>query len=272
MRLLHAGAEVLARMLHCGRCDLVGEPHALELLVGLGRSRPREQGRRVGRPGEAFEPRGRERGRLADHAVGCLRAQRELEADAAVTARCLLGQLERAGGGRPRVVVGVPAEEANVVRPGIALCVFRGGLEADQRRLALTREDGGVVALHRPEVGQVEDVVGSAHDQGVEPLLFHERAHPFELQVVTGPAHDTVTLSAHPSRRHVRVSRVPSTSREAGAEEPHPGWGCGVWRASGPVTSGRARGPVRRGPPATRRPGCAARRSARSPPPSRRPA
>ena len=112
-----------------------------------------------------------------------------------------------------------------------------------ERRLALAREDGGVVALHRPEVGQVEDVVGSAHDQGVEPLLFHERAHPFELQARHGASsRHRHAIGAPPSRRHVRVSRVPSTVEGGGCRKPHPGWGHGVSRASGTVTSGRAGG------------------------------
>ena len=171
LRLLHAGAEVLARVHHRRRRDLVRKPHALELLAGLDRARPREQRSRVGGVAEALEPRGREGGRLADHAVRRLRAQGELEADPLEVACRGLRQLEGARGRGPRVVVRVPAQEADVVHPGVALCVIRRRLEADQRGLALAREDDGVVALHRPEVGQVEHVVGGAHDERVERLL-----------------------------------------------------------------------------------------------------
>ena len=92
-------------------------------------------------PGKPSNHAVRERRRLADHAVGCLRTQRELEADAAVTARRLLGQLERAGGGRPRVVVGVA----------------RGGSErrpSRHRALRPPRRPRGRSAPARPRAGR----------------------------------------------------------------------------------------------------------------------
>ena len=58
-----------------------------------------------------------------------------------------------------------------------------------QRRLALAREDDRVVALHAPEVRQVEDVVGRADDERVELVLGHQRANAVELRVVARPAH-----------------------------------------------------------------------------------
>ena len=271
LRLLHARAEVLAHVLHRGGGDLVGESHPLELLLCFVRARAREERGRVGGLAEAAEPGGGERRGLADHAVGSLRAERELEPDLAVLTRRRLRQLERAGGGRPRVVVGVAAEEADVVRPGVARSVLGGGLEADQHRLALAREDDGLVALHAPEVRQVENVVGRADDQRVEAFFRHQRTHALELRVVAGPAHEIVTVQARSGHRHVRACPVASTAREAGQKAP-PRVGVWVGAEARPVTTGRAREVVRRAPPATRRPGCAARRSARSRPPSRRPA
>ena len=151
--------------------DLVREPHALDLLRGLDRARRVEERRRVGRARAGVEPRLGERRRLADHAVGRLRAERELEADALV-ARCAAveRELERARGRRTRVALVVAGEEPDVARPGGARGVVGGGLEADQHRLALAREDDGVVALHPPEVREVEDVVGRADDERVEVL------------------------------------------------------------------------------------------------------
>ena len=84
LALLHPGPQLVAHVLHRRGADLVREPDALELLVGLDRARGREQRRRVDRVRPRVEPALRERRRLADHAVGGLRAERELEADAAV--------------------------------------------------------------------------------------------------------------------------------------------------------------------------------------------
>src|SRR5581483_8245323 len=126
---------------------------------------------------------------LADHPVGRLRAERELQADAPVRCRCLAGEVERTQSRRPRVGGVVAAEEADVGGPGGAARVIGRGLEDDQHGLALAREHAGVVALHPPEVGQVEDVVGRADDERVEPVLVHQRTHALELRVVPRPGH-----------------------------------------------------------------------------------
>ena len=94
----------------------------------------------------------------------------------------------------------VALEEADVARPGRA------------RRVLLARPPGrsstgspsrgkttGVVALHAPEVRQVEDVVGRADDERVELRLGHERAHALELRVVPRPGHARPT--SRPGRR-----------------------------------------------------------------------
>ena len=82
--LLHARPEVLLGVLHRVGGELVGEAHPLDLLRGLDRAGAREEGRGVGRVREGVEPGLREGRRLADHAVGRLRAERELEADPVV--------------------------------------------------------------------------------------------------------------------------------------------------------------------------------------------
>src|SRR6266498_381689 len=58
-----------------------------------------------------------------------------------------LGELDGAGERRPGVVGRVAAEVAHIAAPGGSFGVFRRGLEADQGRFALAREDGGLVAL-----------------------------------------------------------------------------------------------------------------------------
>ena len=167
----HARAEMEAAVLHRRGGDVVREPHALDLLLRLDRACGGEERRRVDDVGaEGVEPLVRVRRRLADHAVGGLRAEAELEADAGVAALAdgLLRGLGRARDGGTRIGLVVAAKQAQVVRPGGAAGVGLRRLQADERRLALAREDGHVVALHRPEVRQVEDVVGRAHDERVD--------------------------------------------------------------------------------------------------------
>ena len=67
--------------------DVVREAHPLDLLRRLQHPRLVEQRRRVLRVRERVEPRLREGRRLADHAVGRLRAERELDARPPRTAR-----------------------------------------------------------------------------------------------------------------------------------------------------------------------------------------
>ena len=136
-----------------------------------------------------------------DHPVRRLRPERELEADRAVLGRRRLRrELEHASGRRPRIARVVALEEPDVVRPGHARRVLLRRLEADEHRLAVAREDARVVALHAPEVRQVEDVVGRAHDERVELPLGHERAHAIELRVVARPGHNASSQQTSPSR------------------------------------------------------------------------
>ena len=84
--------------------------------------------------------------------------------------------LRRAG------IAGVVAlEQADVLGPGIALSVGELRLERDQRGLAFARENGDVVALHAPVIGEIENVVRSADDQGGEFLILHQGANPVQL-------------------------------------------------------------------------------------------
>src|SRR5437016_453314 len=66
--------------------DLVRDAETGDLLLGLEHPRTREQAGRVGCIRERVEPGLGEGRRLADHAVGRLRPERELEADAVVRA------------------------------------------------------------------------------------------------------------------------------------------------------------------------------------------
>ena len=228
------GRSCSRTVLHRGGGDLVREPHALELLLRLDRARAREQRRRVGGVGRSAS------NQACVKVVGSptMRSEACVPSESSSPTRpCSRGrrlrQLERPRSGRPRIVVGVAAQEADVVRPGVARRVLAGGLEADQHRLALAREDDGVVALHPPEVRQVEDVVGRADDERVEPFLRHQRAHAVELRVVAGPAHDDRHGPGAVSSADTCASVGYRRPRGRRVEKPHPGWGCGVAAARG---------------------------------------
>ena len=221
LRLGHSGPDHALDVLHRRRRDLVREPHPLDLLRRLQHPRLVEQRRRVLRVRERVEPRLREGRRLAHHPVGRLGAEGELDPDRLV----LLGergrQVERAERRRPRIALVVAREEPYVARPGRPLGILARRLEADQRRLALGGEDDGVVALHPPEVRQVEDVVGRADDERVEAPLAHERADAVELRVVARPAHrprlpsgsDALTPGPHARQRRRAVPLLPGDDR-----------------------------------------------------------
>ena len=204
LRLGHARPDHALHVLHRGRRDVVREAHPLDLLRRLQHPRLVEQRRRILGFRERVEPRLREGRRLAHHAVGRLRAERELDADRLVLLGERRGEVERPQRRRPWVALVVATEEPEIARPRRALGILARRLEADQRRLALDREDDGVVALHAPEVRQVEDVVGSADDERVEPSVAHQRADPVELRVVARPAHRRPSALR---RSHPRAAR-----------------------------------------------------------------
>ena len=189
LALAHPCAEAGLDVLHRAGRDCVREPHSLDLLVGLDRPRDCEQRRRIRCLGKRVEPGLRVGRRLADHAISGLRAERELDPDTVVVGGDLPRQVERPQAGRTRVALVVAAEEAHLGCPGHPLGVGFRGLEADQDRLALLREDNRVVALHAPEVRQVENVVGCPDNERVELVLDHQRPHAVELGGVACPAH-----------------------------------------------------------------------------------
>ena len=176
-------------MLHRRSGDLVRQPHPLELLPGLDRTRPAEQRRCVEGSGKGVEPGLREGRRLAHHPVGGLGAERELEPHLAEGPSGLQNGLERARERRTGVGRVIAGHEHDLLRPGVLGRIRSRGLDRDQDWRALAGKDRGVVALHPPEVRQVEDVVGGADDEGVEPVLFHQRADAVELGVVSRPGH-----------------------------------------------------------------------------------
>jgi len=190
LRLAHPRLDDQLAVLHGGGSDLVGEPHSLDLLLGLDRACFAEERCRVVHGcAEGVEPLVRERRRLSDHPVRSLCPERELEPNCPVLRRLLLRDVQGAERRRTRVGRVVASIEPDVRRPRVAAGVLLARLEADEDRLAVAREDAHVVPLHAPEVRQVEDVVGSPDDEGVELALGHQRANALELVVVPRPAH-----------------------------------------------------------------------------------
>src|SRR5206468_6780240 len=115
----------------------------------------------------------------------------QLEADTleAALAAHLVRELEGTRSRGARVALVVAREQTYVLGPGRAARIVERRLECEQRRVALAREDDDVVALHREEVREVQDVVGRADDERVDVLLGHQRADALELRVVARPAH-----------------------------------------------------------------------------------
>ena len=104
LRLAHPRLDDELAVLHRRGRDLVREPHALDLLLGLDRAGLDEKRRRVDRiRPEAVEPVARERRRLPDHPVRRLRPERELEPDRPVLGRDRLREVEDPRGRRARI-------------------------------------------------------------------------------------------------------------------------------------------------------------------------
>ena len=127
-----------------------------------------------------------------------------------VAARPRAASSQRAQARRARIAGVVAREEPHVRRPGGARGVGGGGLEADQHGLALAREDARVVALHAPEVRQVEHRVGRAHDERIELALGHQRAHALRAS-----PRRAARSPAHPRRRGLAVALLPRDHRVA---------------------------------------------------------
>ena len=191
LALLHPRSQLAPDVLHRLGRELVREAHALDLLLGLDRSRLDEEGRRILGRTKRLEEGLRVGRRLAHHAVGSLGAQRELEPDASVAAGAhdLLRQLDGPCGRRPRIGLVVALEQTDVRRPGRPLGVGLLGLEGDERHLPFPREHDRVIALHGPVVREIEDVVGRADDERVQIPVGHQAADAVELGAVRRPAH-----------------------------------------------------------------------------------
>ena len=155
----------------------------------------------------------RARSLKTEQEVARVRIANEIAAQAMHAVRRRLDRrVERARERRARVGRVVATDEAKVLRPRGARRVLLRGLQAAQHGLALAREDAGVVALHPPEVRQVEDVVGRADDERVEPLVRHQRTHALELRVVARPGHRSASTIIRISSRNRTVGSQPSVS------------------------------------------------------------
>src|SRR5205807_2352285 len=59
--------------------------------------------------------------------------------------------------------------------PGVALRVGQLRLDGDQRGIAFSGKNDGVISLHAPVVGEIDNVVRRADDEGAQILIFHDR-------------------------------------------------------------------------------------------------
>ncbi len=189
LALLHPRLELGSHVLHRRCRDLVGQAHPLDFLLRLKCTRAREERRGIDCLRESVEPGLREGGRLTHHPVRGLGAERKLEPDLLVGPGGLLNGLERARERRTGVVRVIPGYQDDVRRPGARGRIGGRRLDRDQHRRPLAGEDRGVVALHPPEVRQVENVVGRPDDERVQPFLGHQRLDAVELGVVARPGH-----------------------------------------------------------------------------------
>src|SRR5258708_9088400 len=77
----------------------------------------------------------------------------------------------------------IKIEIPDVLVPCAALGFTVLRLDDQERWIAFAWENGDVVSLHRPIVGEIKDVVGCADDHGGEIMLLHHPANtaPFVL-------------------------------------------------------------------------------------------
>src|SRR5258708_7441460 len=78
---------------------------------------------------------------------------------------------------------------AHVLVPGSALRLAKLRLNNQQRRVALARENREVVALHRPVVRQVEDIVGCARHDRIKVVALHHFADAAPFFLVRSEEH-----------------------------------------------------------------------------------
>src|SRR5712691_764147 len=184
--LFHPWTQAISCVLHGERGEFVRELHTLDLLRRLDGASLVEQRRAIDNfardLAEGVKEILRWSGGFADHAVGGLRSHVELDADFARKTRLfehIKGGVQRTVLRRTRIALVIALEEANLGRPGIPLRVGELRLKSDQCRFSLAREDERVITFHAPIVREIKNVVGRAHDQGLEVLVFHQGADAF---------------------------------------------------------------------------------------------
>ena len=172
-----------------------------------------EQRRTVDRTTEGVEPGLRERRGLADHPVGRRGAEGQLQADPSIAACNRDRRVERACERRARIRLVVAADEADVRCPRRSL----GVLCRRSRQISTGSPSRGktqaFVPLHAPEVREVENVVGRAHDERVEPVLGHQGTDALELRLVSLPGHRNRLRGNAPRACAARGRRRPSSAR-----------------------------------------------------------
>src|SRR6266571_471778 len=201
----HSRTNVAARVFHSNAGQLVCQTHALDFLIGLDHAHFAEQWRRVhhllARASKGIEVTLRIDRGLANHAVTNLRTLPKLDADAVRQfpfAQNIQRHVQRARGRRTVVQWMVKIEVAYIFIPCRALGFAKLRLNHQERRVAFAGEDGDVVALHRPIVGQIKNVVGRADNQGGEVVLLHHLPHAtpfFEVERI-GHLLEPLTLTA----------------------------------------------------------------------------
>ena len=201
--LFHAGTHVLARVIHGEGREFVGQTHALDFLTGLDRTGFVEEWGRVhnlaAKLFERFEIRHHESGRLANHAVGGLRAHVEFDGNFVGQAPLLQDFVSAVPGAelrRARIALVVAFEIENVLCPRVTLGIGLLRLEGNQRGLAMTRKDDGVISLHAPVVGEIQNIIRRAADQRGKVLIFHQGTNTIEFYFVCRPSHSSFTTQS----------------------------------------------------------------------------
>ncbi len=154
---LHPRPDVVANMFH-GECgQFIRQTHTLDFLRRFDRTGFVQQRRGIydftGDLSEGIEENLRWCCRLAHHAVGGLCAHIEFNADLSRQAALFQDtdcRIKRAELRRPRIFFVVTLEQAEIFRPTITLRLRKLRFEGDQCRLAFTRENQSVIALHAP--------------------------------------------------------------------------------------------------------------------------
>ena len=193
---LHAGPDVVAHVLNGFGRQIVGDSDALHFLVGLDHPQPREHGCAihdfVDGILEVVEVSLPVDGGLAGHPLRALDRVRGLDSDAAGEP-AFLEDTDRLFQGpqksRPGIINVEAFEKHDVVGPGVTPHIELLRFDREDYGIGFPREDGDLPRLHRPVVGEVVDVVGGPHNQGVEVGLLHGVADPLQSNLINRPCH-----------------------------------------------------------------------------------